>query len=346
MSRKAKAAAVGGGVLLVAVVAFFLLSNRSASDIPIIGGIVDDPPVCALSGLEPRREALAERPAIAVKIENAEVAYPLSGLEDAEVVYEELVEGGVTRFMALYHCADSSKAGPIRSARAVDPAIMTPTTRILAFSGANASVMNALQDADVVVIEENAAGEAMARIPRAGLSFEHTLYADTAGIRRIGRKQFDDPPPEGTYAHGELEGRSRAATSVTINFSGATTVSYEWDGDGWLRSQQGSPFMAESGEQIAVDNVLIEEHDVALSEIRDVAGNPSIEIADVTGTGRAVLFRNGRAVIGRWVRDTIEGPVTFATRRGDEMTFAPGSIWIHLVPSEDGEVKGSFDFAK
>jgi hypothetical protein len=348
VSRRAKLWAAGGGVLVVAVVAFFLLSNKSASDLPGIGGLIE-PKTCPLSGIEPKDESRIERPAVAVKVENATVAYPLSGLEDAEVVFEELVEGGVTRFMAIYHCTDSRLIGPVRSARIVDPAIMTPITRILAYSGANQPVVKALRRADIVSIDEDvtAGGAALRRVERTGVTFEHTLYANSVALRKVGRKSFDEAPSDDLFAFGDLEGRSKRARMITINFNPANTISYEWSDDGWLRFEGEQPFVMESGDQLSVDNVLIEEHVVNLSEtIVDVAGNPSTEIEDVTGSGRAVLFRDGRAVVGRWTREEIEGPVAFETKAGDEMVFAEGSIWIELVPSDEGDVKGSFDYAK
>jgi hypothetical protein len=337
--------AVVGGVMALAVAAFVVLSG-GADNVPGLGRVLA-PETCPLTGLEPAKEDVLDRPAVAVKVENVSVAYPLSGLEDADVVYEELVEGGITRFMAIYHCSDSPQVGPVRSARLVDSAIMTPTTRILAFSGANAPVMKTLDKAGVVQVTETAAGGAMRRVAREGLTAEHTLYADTAAVRKIGAKKFSDPPPEGQFEAGQLEGSSRKATSVEINFSGGTTVSYSFEQGRWRRSQNGSPFEDDSGKQIAVDNVLIEEHEVSLSKtIVDVAGNPSVEIKDETGSGRAVLFRDGRAVTGRWTRESVDDGVSFETKAGDRMVFAPGSIWIHLVPSPKGEVTGSFTFAR
>lgn len=346
MTNRGKVAAAVGGVLVLAVGSFFLISNKE--DIPLLNKVLPDPVVCPLKGTEPKTEALAERPAVAVKIENAPVAYPLSGLEEAEVVFEEVVEGGITRFMAIYHCNDAAKAGPIRSARAVDPAIMSPITKILAFSGANGQVLEALEESDVVVIDESGSNGAMERVPREGLSSEHTLYADTKQVRKVGRKAFSDAPPEDIFEFGALEdnGKTKAASEVTIQFSGATTVGYTWDGDGYLRTQAGAPFMSESGEQIKVANVLIEEHQVDNSTTTDVLGNPSVEIADETGSGKAVLFRDGRAVVGRWSRESLEAPVVFETKTGDRMVFAEGSVWIHLVPSDAGDVKGSFSFVK
>ena len=341
MSPKTKAVLAGMGVLVLAAGAFVVLSGR-AEDLPIVGD--PEPDICPLSGREPRRAAAAGRPAVAVKIENAAAARPLSGIERAELVYEEVVEGGETRFLAFFHCTDAPKAGPIRSARVVDPALLMPVTRILGYSGANELVTRTLDDAGVVSFTEVNAGDAMERVSRPGVASEHTLYVDTPGLRRLGRPEFDDPPPE-TFAFGEPDRRGRRASSISINFGGASTVRYEWSEEGWLRFQDDMPFVAESGDHIAPTNILVEEHTVDFStRIRDSAGNPSIEISDETGRGRAVLFRNGRAFVGRWIREAVEDPVSFVTRDGEEMVFAPGSIWIELVPNDRGEVKGSFTY--
>jgi hypothetical protein len=344
MPIQMRAAAVAGGVLVVAVVVFFLLGG--GEEVPGLGAVLA-PETCPLTGREPTAAKVLDRAAVAVKVENASVAYPLSGLEDADIVFEEAVEGGITRFMAVYHCTDTDKAGPVRSARLVDPAIMTPLTRVLAFSGANNPVMQALQKADIVAIQESQAGAAMQRIARAGITSEHTLYADSAKVRKVAAKKFDDPPGDDSYTFGGLPEGAKRAASVSINFSGATAIRYEWKGGRWQRSQNGAPFMAESGERISVDNVLIEEHEVNFSEtIVDVAGNPSVEIADVTGSGRALLFRDGRVVKGRWVRESVDEPVRFETKSGDDMALHPGTTWVHLVPSGKGDVKGSFSYEK
>jgi Protein of unknown function (DUF3048) N-terminal domain/Protein of unknown function (DUF3048) C-terminal domain len=345
MSAQLRAVAIGGGVLALALGAFFVLGSRDAA-LPGIGRVLE-PPKCPLTGQEPADEALLDRPAVAVKIENAAVAYPLSGLEKADIVYEEAVEGGITRFMAIYHCRNASKAGPVRSARLIDPAIMTPTTRLLAFSGANQPVIDALREADIVMIQESDAGDAMRRVPREGITAEHTLYAHSAKLRRLGAKEFDQPPPGDSFDFGELGDGGRRARDVTINFSGATEIGYTYADGKWMRSQNGNPFETESGEQIAVDNVLLEEHRVVFSRsIVDAAGNPSIEIADPTGSGRAVLFRDGRAIRGRWIRDSIEDAVRFETSSGDPMMLKPGTTWVELVPSDKGDVKGSFTYER
>ncbi len=338
--------AIGGGVVVLAVVAFLLMGNRDGGPLEAVGDLIDpEPATCPLTGVEPDKEPVLERPAVAVKIENNPVAYPLSGLEDAEIVYEELVEGGQTRFMALYHCTDAPKAGPVRSSREVDAAIMTPITRILAAAGGNDTVRSTLSESRIFLVDETDSGEAMQRIPREGISMEHTLYADTAALRKLGRKQFDEAPPEDVFRFGELEGKAGKAATISIEF-GAASSSYQWDGDGWLRFDEGQALMSESGEQISVDNVIVEEHQIDYSPITDVTGARSTIITDVTGTGRAVLFRDGRVIKGSWERETVEGPVRFVTKAGDEMVLAPGTTWIELVPSNKGEAKGSFSYAK
>jgi hypothetical protein len=345
VSMQWRAMAIAAGVALLAVAAFLLLGG-GGQELPGIGGVLQ-PKTCPLTGEEPRRENVVERAAIAVKIENASVAYPLSGLEKADLVFEEVVEGGITRFMAVYHCADAVKAGPVRSARLVDPAIMTPITRILAFSGGNRPVLAALRDNDVVMVTESDAGSAMRRIPRPGITSEHTLYADSGKVRRVAAERFDDPPGDDSYSFGDLPEGAKKAATVTITFGASNTVTYRWQDGRWLRSQNGAPFIVESGAQIGVDNILIEEHEIDLSKtIVDPAGNPSVEIADVTGSGRAVLFRDGRAFRGRWVREAVDDPVRFETRSGDEMVLHPGTTWVELVPSAKGEVKGSFSYER
>ncbi|MDQ3954574.1 MAG: DUF3048 domain-containing protein [Actinomycetota bacterium] len=347
MSGRSKLiAAIAAGVVLIGGGAVALIFFKDQlGGLPIIGEVVSTPDECPLSGDKPKNNDLIDRPAVAVKVENAQIAYPLSGLQDAEVVYEEVVEGGVTRFMAIYHCTDSTKVGPVRSARVVDPGIMVPITKILAYSGQNQPVLKALEEADIVRIDETSAKGAMERVPREGLTAEHTLYADTKKLRSVADDKYGDPPPEDVFEFGDLEG-GKSGKIIDISFSNDTKVHYEFSGGAYRRFQPPEqPFEMEGDGQIEVENVLIEEHEVNNSKtIVDSVGNPSTEIADETGKGRAVLFRDGKAIEGFWVRKSREDVVEFETKSGDPMVFSLGSVWIHLVPSDEGEVKGSFTF--
>ena len=128
-----------------------------------------------------------------------------------------------------------------------------------------------------------------------------------------------------------------------MNFSGATTVTYKWSGGKWHRYDDSEALVMESGTPIAVDNVIIEQHEVNYSAgLTDIVGNKSIEIADVTGSGKAILFRDGKMIKGRWVRKTVDAGVVYETKSGGRMVLDPGSTWIELLPNDKGEVKGSY----
>jgi hypothetical protein len=248
--------------------------------------------------------------------------------------------------MAIYHCTDTKKVGPVRSARLVDPAIMTPITRILGDAGGNDIVLKALDKANIISIDENKAGNAMRRVYRPDVSSEHTLYASTPALRKIGQKSFKKPPPDGIFEYGDaLAGKE--VKGVDMVFSGSTTVSYKWTGGKWHRSDHGEALTMESGVPIAVDNVIIEQHEVNYSSgVYDVAGNQSVEISDVTGSGKAILFRDGVMTEGRWLRKTVESAVQYRTKDGETMVLDPGTTWIELLPDSKGALKGSYSVTK
>ena len=338
-----KGIAIGAGVVLLAGGAFLLLSNKES--IPVVGKVFDDA-TCPLSDEEPKNEELLDRPAVAVKIENSPAAYPLSGLDEAEVVYEEQVEGGLTRFLAIYHCTDSAKAGPIRSSREIDPGIMSPYTSILAAAGGNPGVRANLEEFNVILIDENGAGDAMERVERPGISTEHTLYGDTKALRKLGQKKFKDSPTDDLFEFGDAPEGGKKTKSIDLNF-GSSSIGYEWKEGAWFRTDGGEPLIMETGDQLSFDNVLIEEHTVDLStEFADVLGTPSPVISDVTGEGKAYLFRDGRMYAGVWLRDSEDDAVRFETKGGDAFVLKPGTTMIELLPNDKGEVKGSFERAK
>jgi hypothetical protein len=345
VTTKTKAIAGGAAAFVALATGAFFLFRDKLPDVPLVNHFVEDPK-CPLTGVEPKNEKALDRPAVAVKIENNSAAYPLSGLDKADVVYEEVVEGGLTRFMAIFHCSDSAQAGPVRSARIVDPGIMLPYTHILADAGGNETVRAELDKNDIFNIDESTAGGALSRVERSGYSSEHTLYGDTAALRKLGQKHFKDAPSDDIFEYGDLQKGSKKASSVTVNMQ-TTVVGYQWQGGRWMRIDHDAPLVMEDGTEIGVDNVLLEEHTVNLSDtLGDVLGTKSTEIADVTGTGKAVLFRDGRVLVGKWARDSILDPVVFETKSGDRMILHEGTTWIELLPNDKGEVVGSYTVEK
>src|SRR5918992_114673 len=299
-----------------------------------------EPEVCPLTGEDPPRGVDLDRAAVAVKIENSREARPQSGLEDADLVYEEIVEGGITRFMAFYHCGDSDRAGPVRSPRLDDPKIARPITRVLGFSGANAIVERELDRKKMVALNElNTSNNAFFRVPP-GSQDIHSLFVDVSKLRAAAPDAKLDAPRE-PFRFGALPRAAKRARSAVVHFSASNEISYRYRGGMWKRWEDGDRFMTRRGRQIAVPNVLIQQVEVNNSKsLVDPAGNPSPDIA-LKGSGKAWLLRDGRVLKGRWKIAREGAAATFTTAGGEPFRFAVGPIWVELVPSPKGDVKGS-----
>lgn len=333
----------------LALVALCLLAACSSDEDPVTPGteqaaeqkaVPKEDPACPLTGEEPPRGVDLGRAAVAVKIENSREARPQSGLEDADLVYEEIVEGGITRFMAIYHCGDSRRAGPVRSARFDDPKIALPFTRVLGFSGANGIVEAELEDKGMVALNELNSGDAFFRVPP-GVLDVHNLFADVSKVRSEAPRSKLQPPDDDVFEFGPLDARAKKARSVTVNFNASNPIEYRWEAGAWKRWEAGEPFRSRSGEQIGVPNLVVQQVEVNNSKtVVDPAGNPSPDIS-LEGSGKAWLLRDGRALKGTWKITKPGKPATFETRAGKPFTFDEGPIWVELVPSSKGDVKGS-----
>jgi hypothetical protein len=299
--------------------------------------------VCPLTGEDIPKGVDVTRAAVALKIENSPEARPQSGLEDADIVYEEVVEGGITRFMAIFHCTDVKKAGPVRSARFDDPKIAKPYTRILAFSGGNSIVERELTAQKMIALQENDGGGSLYRVP-AGVLELHNLFADTAKIRKLPPSKKARGPRTDLFQFGPLPDTAKKARKVEIHFTSSNAIEWRWKKGAWQRFEAGAPFQSATDGQISAPNLLIQEVTVNNSpKIVDVAGNPSPDI-NLMGSGRAFLFRDGKVEKGRWTIEKEGNEAVFTSKDKQPFVFSPGSIWIELVPSKKGAVKGSVAF--
>ncbi|HVM34474.1 MAG TPA: DUF3048 domain-containing protein [Actinomycetota bacterium] len=287
---------------------------------------------CPLTGRSAPAGTNVSRPAVAVKIDNAPGA-DAPALQKADLVFESLVEGGITRFTAVFHCKDAGAVGAVRSARADDPGFVSPVTNALAYSGANAFVAEELDRRQMVSVTEADDPDAFTRSGSA-------LLVDTSRARATARAAGVGRPS--SLRFGGDHGRTRAR-AVTLDFGG-TDIEYRWKDSAWRRSQNGHPFMLADGRQAAAKNVLVWEVDVGLSrEIFDSAGAASPELA-LKGSGRAFLFRDAHVVKGTWTNFGDDTLPVFKTKRGDRFELARGVTWIELVPSGLGEVTGRVSF--
>jgi hypothetical protein len=227
--------------------------------------------VSPLTGLPYPDEEARSRRNLIVKISNyPPLVRPQSGINQADVVYEYEVEGGVTRFAAIYRNNAPPHVGPVRSGRLVDMELVPMYEALFAYSGASEPVQNLLLDQPWALqivspsIGDNCAEAGFCRFPQEGMPFEHTLYLDTAllwdratrrgvntGYRARGFAFSETPSPGG-----------EPATDLFIDYYGHTDARWQYrdDSNTYVRYTESAPhFDAADGEQLWADNVIVIE---------------------------------------------------------------------------------------
>ncbi|HSL67556.1 MAG TPA: DUF3048 domain-containing protein, partial [Actinomycetota bacterium] len=170
-------------LLGAAVVGYLLMTGRGGTLGGIIGGTTRPEP-CPLTGIEPESGS-PERPALAIKVENIAEARPQAGLDRADIVYEEPVEGGITRFVVVFHCGDARRVGPVRSVRVVDADILVQFGRpLFGFAGGVPPAVRRVSRAGIQDLNYNVAVDAYTRDPNR--SAPHDLYTSTRALYRAG----------------------------------------------------------------------------------------------------------------------------------------------------------------
>ena len=274
---------------------------------------------CPLTGETlPGGEQPPDRPVLAVKVENTPDAQPLAGLQGADIVYEEVVEGGITRFVALFQCDDANRVGPVRSIRTTDPEILAPFSEhpLLAFSGGSKGVRNVVEDAGMTTMDESSATKAFTR--DSARVVPHNLFTSTKALwakGKLGRQGRARPRDRRSSYSDDVPTPSKKARSATIVFSGLATAEWRWQKGQWVRFLDGTPMLLESGEPITADNVVVQVVKTTESEFQDVAGYPSPEV-DLIGKGKAWVLRDGKLIVGKWERADLGDFTTFRTKSG------------------------------
>ncbi len=287
-------------------------------------------PVLPLTGAP----GTADRPALVVKVENSAAARPQSGLQAADIVVEELVEGGITRFAAMYHSRDPGTVGPVRSVRHVDVQIAGPTRGILAFSGGAKVVLAVVRTADLQLAQQGDRSGAFYRSP--SRRAPHNLYLRAGKLWAAAGPDHSAPPPAYLpfVAAGSVPADAgAAATRASLRFSAAARPSWTYDAakDRWLRSENGRAAVESSGARLGADTVLVLRVKVGDAGYRDPAGNPVPETRFV-GSGPAVLLHGGRAVEGTWSKASADAALVLTGGDGAALGVPAGRTWIELLP--------------
>jgi DUF3048 family protein len=340
LTPRGKIAAAVGTVTVLAVVAagFFVAFPDKApafvrTTMSKVGLAAAPPPACPLTGEPAPHGAIPDRPALAIKVENAPEARPQTGLNDADVIYEEPVEGGYTRFIAVYQCAESPRVGPVRSGRMTDPDVLVQFGRpALGYAGGVQAVKSSIAKAGLIDVNYIVAAQAYTRDD--GRVAPHNLYTTTKALWKAAKSKEGAPDPVFTY-DDELTTKAKKVGAAHLPFSSVSDVYWSWSRkqSAWLRSHGTTPHELTDDGQVSATNVVILEVDVRPGHILDAAGNPS-PVVTLTGSGRAYVLRDGRMLVGRWERPKLSDLTKLVARDGSEIALAPGRTWVELFPSD------------
>lgn len=299
----------------------------------------DVPIVWPLTGAP--TEKVADRPAVSVKVENSVQARPQRGLTEADIVWEEVVEGGITRFVATYHSKLPAVVEPVRSVRPMDPAIVAPLDGILAFSGGQGPFIAAVQRYGTQTLINDDGDPGFARDP--GRIAPHNVIGNVATFAAQADDRRTSPPPaQFRYARklglGTAPRAGKPAPTVDVRLSPAQRTVWTWDAERrrYLRSEGSVPSMSADGRRHTARNVVVLSTEVFNTNFVDPTGAPVPEHRLAGSGGLGTLVSMGRSITVRWSKKDHNSPIVLRTRNGKEAELDPGSTWIELVPAGSG----------
>jgi hypothetical protein len=326
-------AAAGAGVAAAMVTSHH---PKSASHSSVPAPTVTNPPApagppCPLTGT-PSRGGVPQRPAIAVKVDNYPDARPQSGLDKADVVFEEPVEGLITRFVAVFQCQGATSIGPVRSAREVDVQILDQLSHPLFFHvGGIDPVLSMIASANVDNLDLGYHASIVTHQP--GRYAPYDTYMSTTGGWSLAPSDTSVPQPLFTYGPNPPPGA--AVSSINIPFSPTNNGTWTWNAalGQWQLYYGGAPAMLSDGTQIAATNLVVERVTVTYGPyVENAEGGLEVE-SHLIGTGPLTVLRGGQAITGIWQRSSLASQTSLLASNGTVIPLAPGNTWVEIVPT-------------
>jgi hypothetical protein len=294
------------------------------------------------SGLELSDTVHDYRP-LAIMVQNNPKARPHSGLIYADIVFEIVAEGGVTRFVTVFSSFDADIIGAVRSARIYFAEIARSLDPIYTFWGSYPQAYDAIKNMDMDVLDANSTAyvnytSAGWREPTRSDALEHTAFIDTEGIREDASKygySLEGGQSPMAFKIDAPESERGSISEITVDFSSESYVAgfvYDKDTNKYLKSIAGVPHTDfETGQQISLNNVV-----VMLTDIDGPIDQYGHMLARTTGTheqGEAYYFMDGNVLEGTWARNSIFDPFEFHDTEGNQVMFNRGSTWICITQS-------------
>lgn len=346
------------------------IAQNVDTSLPEAGGIVEEDPslprteACPLNGnlhTKPAKEQWDKRRPLAVMIENHQESRPQSGLSSADVVYEAVAEGGITRFMAVFLCSfGEAQVGPVRSARTYFLDWLSEYDALYAHvGGANtpgpANALGQIIDYDIKDLNQFGIGyptfwRDYQRLGRP-VATEHTMYSTTNKLWDIGAKKgwgvadalgvrWDKNFVPWKFLKKDDAVNGTVANKIDVNFwESQTAYKVEWNFDQacncYKRKNAGEDHTdLNTKKQLSPTTVIIQF--MKESRANDgYEGNAHLLYANKgpqAPSGRALVFMNGKVIKGTWNKANRLGRETFKDESGKEISLLPGQIWIQTVP--------------
>lgn len=272
------------------------------------------------------------KPVIAVKVDNAVLSRPQWGLDLADVVYEEVVEGRTTRFIAMYSANAAPQMGPVRSVRESDMELLSMYGKVaFAFSGGNRGVLSAVRRSGAVYeVSFNNLPAAYSVEGRRRDAYNYVTGTD----RVLARAPKAAIAKDVGFRFGARPkgGNSGRQLSLTWSRYARTSWVYNATRKVYLRYMDGRPAMLRNGKQQSAPTVILQYCRVRSSRYSDVSGAKSPYTTTI-GSGKAVVFRDGKRFAGTWKRSGT-GPTRFLDANGKDIKLKAGPVWIMLVPND------------
>ena len=319
--------AVAAAVLLVAGCSS--TTEDDAADGPAPADTPQPAPLWPLTGLEAAdADTVVDGPVLVVKVDNVTAAFPQEGLDNADIVVEEPVEGGVTRLAVLVHSDVAGTIGPVRSVRTSDIGIVAPADGVLVASGGAPEAVSDLEQAGVGTYFDGSAG--FSRDP--SRSAPHNLLVD---LDVVYPAQDGSGPPGEYFDFGDPTVLSDdevadPVSDIVLTYSPAQTTRLTYDGGTWARELP-------TPDGFSADTVVALLVEQGTAGYLDPSGAP-VPINVTEGEGRGWLAHDGRIVDIEWSKPTAQSPWTFAVD-DETIPIAPGRTYLALLPQETGSLQ-------
>ena len=298
----------------------------------------------AISGLLPEaaeRNVLSGREGsnglvLAVKIDDTNAAHPQIGLEDADVVYIEQVEGGVTRLAAIFSSVIPERIGPIRSARISDIDILAQYGRVaFAYSGAQKKLLPVIDAANLQNLGAQAQPPSIYTTdPNRVPPFAMVLRADLLMAKVVEKNYQITTANNVGWSFGDAPQGGKPTESVIMHWPAARySAAWSESQSRWLLSHNSESDVSESGIVLGPTTLVIQMVSITDSEYRDKVGGIT-PFSQTVGNGRGFILRDGKTFNALWSRASEGAGTTWTSSDGKEIKFAPGQIWVALTDKE------------